>query len=165
VKPALRRPFGVSTNTRRRRCGIRLTTVNGRVNGRSRPPARNKSSEWEPAPGGLARPTFLHVGTPDYFSNNLLELLHRENPLRAGLSAFGPKQTSLVAPHMSALGGKADMLCCGGHVRERAKADIRSYLTRPARIATMPSLEPWSGDEAACHARATSRKSGHRISQ
>src|SRR5262245_15829904 len=25
------------------------------------------------------------------------------------MSAFGPKQTSLVAPHMSALGGKADM--------------------------------------------------------
>jgi len=25
------------------------------------------------------------------------------------MSAFGPKQTSLVAPHMSAFGGKADI--------------------------------------------------------
>jgi hypothetical protein len=37
VKPALRRPLGVSTNTRRRRCDIRLTIANGRVNGRERP--------------------------------------------------------------------------------------------------------------------------------
>jgi hypothetical protein len=28
------------------------------------------------------------------------------------MSAFGPKRTSLVAPHMSALGGKADMPVC-----------------------------------------------------
>jgi hypothetical protein len=30
------------------------------------------------------------------------------------MSAFGPKQTSLVAPHMSAFGGKADMAFGGG---------------------------------------------------
>jgi hypothetical protein len=29
------------------------------------------------------------------------------------MSAFGPKQTSLVAPHMSALGGKADIAVDG----------------------------------------------------
>src|SRR5262245_45264733 len=29
------------------------------------------------------------------------------------MSAIGPKRTSLVAPHMSALGGKADMAFCG----------------------------------------------------
>jgi hypothetical protein len=29
------------------------------------------------------------------------------------MSAFGPKRTSLVAPHMSAFGGKADMTLCG----------------------------------------------------
>jgi hypothetical protein len=29
------------------------------------------------------------------------------------MSAFGPKQTSQVAPHMSAFGGKADMTFCG----------------------------------------------------
>src|SRR5262245_8300713 len=28
------------------------------------------------------------------------------------MSAFGPKRTSLVAPHMSAFGGKADMMFC-----------------------------------------------------
>jgi len=29
------------------------------------------------------------------------------------MSAFGPKRTSLVALHMSAFGGKADMTLCG----------------------------------------------------
>jgi hypothetical protein len=29
------------------------------------------------------------------------------------MSAIGPKQTCAVAPHMSALGGKADMTICG----------------------------------------------------
>ena len=29
------------------------------------------------------------------------------------MSAFGPKRTSLVAPHMSALGGKAGIPFCG----------------------------------------------------
>src|SRR6476469_7034845 len=29
------------------------------------------------------------------------------------MSACGPKRTSLVAPHMSAFGGKADMTVCG----------------------------------------------------
>jgi hypothetical protein len=38
------------------------------------------------------------------------------------MSAFGPKQTSQVAPHMSAFGGKADMTFCSamailGHKR------------------------------------------------
>ena len=28
------------------------------------------------------------------------------------MSAFGPKQTSMVAPHMSAIGGKADFTVC-----------------------------------------------------
>jgi len=31
-------------------------------------------------------------------------------------SAFGPKRTSLVAPHMSAFGGKADMPFCVANV-------------------------------------------------
>jgi hypothetical protein len=30
-----------------------------------------------------------------------------------GMSAFGPKRTSLVAPHTSAFGCKADMALCG----------------------------------------------------
>jgi hypothetical protein len=29
------------------------------------------------------------------------------------MSAIGPKRTSLVAPHMSAFGAKADMAICG----------------------------------------------------
>ena len=32
------------------------------------------------------------------------------------MSAFGPKRTSLVAPHMSAFGGKADMPFCTAYV-------------------------------------------------
>jgi hypothetical protein len=33
------------------------------------------------------------------------------------MSAFGPKRTLLVAPHMSAFGGKADMAYCSANVR------------------------------------------------
>jgi hypothetical protein len=40
------------------------------------------------------------------------------------MSAIGPKRTSLVAPHMSAFGGKADMTFCGANVCFRLKADI-----------------------------------------
>jgi hypothetical protein len=32
------------------------------------------------------------------------------------MSAFGPKRTSVVAPHMSAFGGKADMTFCDANV-------------------------------------------------
>jgi hypothetical protein len=32
------------------------------------------------------------------------------------MSAFGPKRTSLAAPHMSAFGGKADMAYCSANV-------------------------------------------------
>ena len=32
------------------------------------------------------------------------------------MSAIGTKRTSLVAPHMSAIGGKADMTFCAAHV-------------------------------------------------
>ena len=31
--------------------------------------------------------------------------------MSSGMSASGPKRTSLVAPHMSAFGGKADKIC------------------------------------------------------
>ena len=33
-----------------------------------------------------------------------------------GMSACGTKRTSLFAPHMSAIGGKADMSFCTAHV-------------------------------------------------
>src|SRR5512143_4058006 len=56
VKPALRRPLGVSTNTRRRRCDITLTTANGRGNGAGgRRLNVNHRVEWEPAPGEPGR--------------------------------------------------------------------------------------------------------------
>jgi hypothetical protein len=34
--------------------------------------------------------------------------------MSVAMSAIGPKQTSLVAPHMSAFRGRADMTFCGG---------------------------------------------------
>jgi hypothetical protein len=46
-------------------------------------------------------------------------------------SAFGPKRTSLAAPHMSAFGGKADMAYCGANVRLWPKADIGVSLNAP----------------------------------
>ena len=36
--------------------------------------------------------------------------------LNCGMSAIGTKQTYRVAPHMSAFGGKADMIFCAAHV-------------------------------------------------
>jgi len=39
-------------------------------------------------------------------------------------SASGTKRTSLVALHMSAIGGKADMPCYGANARFSPKADI-----------------------------------------
>jgi hypothetical protein len=33
-----------------------------------------------------------------------------------GMSAFGPKRTSLAALHMSTFGGRADMPFCGANV-------------------------------------------------
>ena len=37
--------------------------------------------------------------------------------MNGGMSAIGTKRTSLVALHMSAFGGKADMPFCAAHVR------------------------------------------------
>jgi hypothetical protein len=42
------------------------------------------------------------------------------------MSAIGPKRTSLVAPHMSAFGGKADMARKYLNIRQRAKMGVRS---------------------------------------
>jgi hypothetical protein len=33
--------------------------------------------------------------------------------MKGAMSAIGPQRISLVAPHMPALGGNADMTCCG----------------------------------------------------
>ena len=44
-------------------------------------------------------------------------LLCRNARNLSAMSAIGTKRTSLVAPHMSAFGGKADMTLCAAHVR------------------------------------------------
>ena len=49
VKPALRHPLGVSTNTRRRRCDIKPTIANSRVNEARRRLKINLRVKWEPA--------------------------------------------------------------------------------------------------------------------
>jgi len=43
-------------------------------------------------------------------------------------SVFGTKRTSLFAPRMSAIGGKADMRFCTANVCFWPKADMASYL-------------------------------------
>ena len=40
----------------------------------------------------------------------------RTHPICSTMSAIGTKRTSQVAPHMSAIGGKADMVFCAAHV-------------------------------------------------
>ena len=80
VKPALWRPFGVSTKTRRRRCGIELTIA--------RQPARATAGSrytigWN---GSLRRASprdFSICRNARVFSKSLLELLHRKNLLGA----------------------------------------------------------------------------------
>src|SRR6476660_3740782 len=47
------------------------------------------------------------------------------------MSAFGPKRTSLAAPHMSAFGGKADMTFCNARIGFKPKADIAPFLSTP----------------------------------
>ena len=45
------------------------------------------------------------------------EARYSSQPVKAAVSALGTKRTSLVAPHMSAIGGKADII--------QEKADIK----------------------------------------
>jgi len=43
------------------------------------------------------------------------------------MSAIGPKQTSLVALHMSAFGGKADMPFCAAYVLTQSEHSYRAF--------------------------------------
>jgi hypothetical protein len=45
------------------------------------------------------------------------------------MSAFGPKQTLLVAPHMSASGRKADLTCCGAKSPFRPERTLASQFS------------------------------------
>jgi hypothetical protein len=44
------------------------------------------------------------------------------------MSAFGPKQTSALALHMSAFGGKADMTVCGSPLSRSLLGVERTFL-------------------------------------
>jgi hypothetical protein len=52
-----------------------------------------------------------HMAAPTKAAN-VKKVLANSEP-----STHGPKRTSLVALHMSAFGGKADMTCCAAYVR------------------------------------------------
>src|SRR6516164_6301097 len=54
------------------------------------------------------------------------------------MSAIGPKQTSLVAPHMSAFGGKADMAVCGSPLSRSLLGVKRTWLV----AAHMSAFDP-----------------------
>jgi len=59
------------------------------------------ASQIDSSPGGLPIPS--HVVLQAFAASASGSAANSE------MSAFGPKQTSLVAPHMSAFGGKADI--------------------------------------------------------
>src|SRR5512133_3117315 len=58
--------------------------------------------------------------------------------LLLAMSAFGPKQTSLVAPHMPAFGGKADMTFCGNPLSRSLSGVKRTCLI----AAQMSAFDP-----------------------
>jgi hypothetical protein len=86
--------------------------------------------------------------------------------VNGGMSAIGPKRTSLVAPHMSAFGGKADMTVCGIPLSRSLLGAKRTCLfaahmsaNDPKRtlvaipcvslVAMMPCPDPRGGNETA----------------
>src|SRR4030095_14838229 len=60
------------------------------------------------------------------------------------MSAFGPKRTSVAASHMSALGGKADMACCGNSLS-------RSLLGVKRTWAVAPHMSAFDPKRTSCH--------------
>src|SRR5262245_29030380 len=54
------------------------------------------------------------------------------------MSAFGPKRTSVVAPHMSAFGGKADMTGCGSPLSRSLLGVKRTWLIAAHMSASDP---------------------------
>ena len=53
--------------------------------------------------------------------------------MKGAMSAIGPKQTSLIARHLSAFGGKADTAYCGANVCFFDPKRIY-WTTRPTRL-------------------------------
>ena len=58
--------------------------------------------------------------------------------MNCGMSAFGPKRTSLAAPHMSAFGGKADMTVCGKSLSRSLLGVKRTWLVAAHMSASDP---------------------------
>ena len=68
------------------------------------------------------------------------------------MSAFGPKQTSLAAPHMSAFGGKADMALCGNSL-SRSLLGVKRTCLFAARMSAFDPKRTF-GLSAECGARS-----------
>jgi hypothetical protein len=54
------------------------------------------------------------------------------------MSADGPKRTSVIAPHMSAFGGKADMTVCGKSLSRSLLGVKRTWLVATHMSASDP---------------------------
>ena len=63
------------------------------------------------------------------------QLVYQSDRLNGVMSPFGPQRTSLVAPHMSVFGGKADTGSLTGECRRTAHGSRARY----ARIALVKS--------------------------
>jgi hypothetical protein len=59
------------------------------------------------------------------------------------MSAIGPKQTSLAAPHMSAFGGKADMTLCGNPL-SRSLLGVKQTWLFAVRMSAFDPKRTWA---------------------
>jgi hypothetical protein len=98
----LRTKFARIVSARRRPCRQRVErSKSGRFANRATDQIRAGS---QPKNRGRSRPIHSCVA---------FVTRRRGDRIKGAMFAFGPKQTSVVAPHMSAFGGKADLTVCG----------------------------------------------------
>src|SRR5262245_33754976 len=77
------------------------------------------------------------------------------------MSAFGPKQTSALALHMSAFGGKADMTVCGRPLSRSLTGAKRTSVF----AAHMSAYDPKQTCRCALHMSAYDPKRTHSLSE
>ena len=80
---------------------------------------RLATSRLEIVAGHIDKRVVRNMGGCDYRcflwwqrESRKVKMVHNTHPNEWPMSAIGPKRTSLVAPHMSAFGGKANMGKC-----------------------------------------------------
>ena len=100
----------------------------------------------------------LRVRCTEIVPENYLNLIYTQN---GTMSAFGPKQTSASALHVSAFGGKADISWCSANASAlhmsafRGKADIGPFDKGNYRSLPRPSRNMSSRRRAACNSLCT----------